>query len=565
MALGTLLGLALPGAALALAALAWGEAEMNFVVFTTPLFVAAAAYAIVKHDLFEIDAMVKRGAYYLLLTGSVGAAYVGAVVLFNAFLPSWVTASATFPIVFTLAVLLVFNPLRARLQALVDGVFFRTRYDSTEVLATLGAALASAVSRDRIVALVTETVGRAIPNAATRLFVRTPDGGFRDPASPAALAPPLVDALGAGRVITAFDAVELHPSERVLAAVRTGLQAVGAEVAVPLDLDGALAGALTVGPKRSGLFYTAGDADFLRAAAHQTAIALANAAKYEELLLLNASLEERVLRRTAELEDANGELARAYRELQSAEVQLVQSEKMAALGRLVAGVAHEINNPVSFIATSIDPLRRRLARARTLPPAEATQVLREADEIVDVMARGAERTASIVRDLRSFSRLGEAERKPADLVEGLEVSIRLLEARWRDRVTVHRTLEPLPPVGCDPGQINQVFMNLLANACDAAPKGGNIWVRTALDGDEVRITIRDDGPGIAPDIAARIFDPFFTTKDVGAGTGLGLAIAQSIVSAHGGRLEAGNDPGGGATFTIVLPVAGEPAAGRHRA
>jgi len=183
------------------------------------------------------------------------------------------------------------------------------------------------------------------------------------------------------------------------------------------------------------------------------------------------------------------------------------------------------------------------------------KALREAEDLVGIMARGAERTAAIVKDLRSFSRLGEATRKPADLQEGLEVSLRLLEPRYRDRITIHRDYGPLPLVECDPAQLNQVFMNLLANACDAIVGAGNIWVTTRIEGDAAVVAIRDDGSGIPPELLGRIFDPFFTTKDVGAGTGLGLAISQSVVSAHGGQLDVESVPGGGTTFRVVLPGA----------
>ncbi len=268
--------------------------------------------------------------------------------------------------------------------------------------------------------------------------------------------------------------------------------------------------------------------------------------------------------RTEQLEGANRELAEAYAELKNAEVQLVQSEKMAALGRLVAGVAHEINNPVAFISSSVAPLRRRLETAAADASPEVAQLLADAREIVAVMARGAERTAAIVKDLRSFSRLDEATRKPVDLHDGLEVSLRLLESRWRDRIEIHRDYGTLPPVECDPGQVNQVFMNVLANACDAIPGRGNLWLTTRAEGDRVRVTIRDDGVGMAPEVVGRIFDPFFTTKDVGGGTGLGLAISQGVLAAHGGRIEVESAPGRGATFRIILPVA-QPAASLDRA
>jgi signal transduction histidine kinase len=220
---------------------------------------------------------------------------------------------------------------------------------------------------------------------------------------------------------------------------------------------------------------------------------------------------------------------------------------------LVAGVAHEINNPVSFIASSVAPLRRRLEQAAGGAPDDVLELLREAEDIVDIMARGAARTAAIVKDLRSFSRLGEAVRRPADLHEGLEVSVRLLESRWRDRITIHRDYGDVPLVECDPSQINQVFLNLLANACDAISGEGQVWIATRADTRHVTVTIRDDGRGIPGDAIGRIFDPFFTTKDVGAGTGLGLAVSHSVVAAHGGRIDVESTPGAGATFRVVLP------------
>jgi signal transduction histidine kinase len=337
--------------------------------------------------------------------------------------------------------------------------------------------------------------------------------------------------------------------------VRADLRTLEADVAVPIEHSGTLAGVLTTGRKRSGLFYTAGDAEFLRALAHQAAVALANARSYEALVQLNAQLEERVHLRTVELEAANHDLAQAYSELKSAETQLVHTEKMASLGRLVAGVAHEINNPVSFIASNVTPLRRRLSQAADRSSPATQKALREAEEITDVMARGAERTAAIVKDLRTFSRLGEATRKPADLHEGIETSLRLLGPRLRDRITVHRDFGDLPLVECDPGALNQVFMNILANTCDAIPAEGNVWITTRLVPEGVSIAIRDDGPGIPPQVLPRIFDPFFTTKDVGQGTGLGLAISHGVVVAHGGSIAAESAPGHGTTFTIVLPLA----------
>src|SRR2546430_13572534 len=227
---------------------------------------------------------------------------------------------------------------------------------------------------------------------------------------------------------------------------------------------------------------------------------------------------------------------------------------MAWSGRLVAGGGQEINSPVSFTPNSSAPPPRRLQQAAASAPPHTRGALRDAEELAGIMARGAARTAAIVKDLRSFSRLGEATRKAVDLHEGLEVTLRLLEPRWRERIAVHRDYGALPPVECDPGQLNQVFMNLLANACDAIAGTGNIWVMTRAEGDTVSVAIRDDGAGIPPAVLGRIFDPFFTTKDVGRGTGLGLAVSHAVVAAHGGRVGVARAPRARSPFPPTPPV-----------
>jgi signal transduction histidine kinase len=552
--LGAVLGAGLPGALVLISAVQGGEVPMNLGTVTSVLLPLSLAYAVVKHDFFELDAMVKRGAYYILLTGAVGVVYAVAIALFNLALPGRLTGSAAFPILFTLAVVMLFDPLRTFLQRAVDRLFFRTNYDGAQVLESVGRELGSALTREHIARLVRTGVEDAIPNARTRLFVGSTPRGLEEVGGVITVPEVLLPLLSPGRVLTAFDSVESYPDMATAERVRDALGAIEAQVAVPVWLHDELVGLLTLGPKRSGLFYTAGDAAFLRALGHQAAIALQNAASYEELVALNATLEQRVQERTAQVEASNRELASALQDLQQAQVQLVQSEKMASLGRLVAGVAHEINNPVSFIATSVSPLRRRLERAASAAPPDVRRLLGEAEEIVGIMARGAERTTAIVQDLRSFSRLGEATRKPVDLHDGLDTTLRLLEPRWRERVTVHRDYGDLPHVECDPGQLNQVFMNVLANACDAVGAGGNIWITTRVEGEMAVVTIRDDGPGIAPEVLDRIFDPFFTTKDVGHGTGLGLAISHQVVTGHGGRIEVESAPAAGATVRITIPL-----------
>jgi signal transduction histidine kinase len=279
-----------------------------------------------------------------------------------------------------------------------------------------------------------------------------------------------------------------------------------------------------------------------------------------QLRTLARHLQEKVTERTAALTTANADLARAYEELRAAEAQMLETEKRASLGLLASGVAHEINNPVSFIVGNTEPLRASLAKLQSFAErhqdAALDAAIRRTSRIFDTMARGAERTAAIVRDLRTFAHVGDRELAPLDLHEGIDLTLRLLRPRWVDRVAIHRDYGTIPLIEAAPGRLNQVFMNILANACDAIPAEGNVWITTRLIGTDVTVTIADDGPGIAADDLPRIFDPFFTTKPIGTGTGLGLAISRSIVDDHGGHIAVETTPGRGTAFTVTLPIAG---------
>jgi signal transduction histidine kinase len=250
----------------------------------------------------------------------------------------------------------------------------------------------------------------------------------------------------------------------------------------------------------------------------------------------------------------NPAVADGSREFQPPNARRMHAEKLALLGRLAADLAHEINNPVSFIAASIVPLQRRLGDLAFAEQAESVRLLGEIGDLVRAIAHGAERTAAIVKDLKNFSRTGDAARKPVDLHDGLEMSLRLLKSRWTNRIAIHREYGQLPLVECNPSQVNQVLMNVLANACDAIVGEGNIWITTHAGTSAVQVTIRDDGSGIAPDVLEHIFEPFFTTKDLERGTGLGLAISDGIVKAHSGLIEVESSLEAGATFRVTLPL-----------
>jgi two-component system, NtrC family, sensor kinase len=265
--------------------------------------------------------------------------------------------------------------------------------------------------------------------------------------------------------------------------------------------------------------------------------------------------------------------------LEDAHCQLLQSEKLASIGQLAAGVAHEINNPICFVNANLSSLKDYAAKLLTMLDAYEScgglllqdpviaarlqQVRKEADidfvrsDIASLIAEsleGTDRVRIIVQDLRDFSRAGEAVWEWANIHACLDSTLNVVRNEIRYKAEVIRDYGVLPQVECYPSQLNQVFMNLLINGAQSIAGQGSITIRTGAEGGEVWVAISDTGAGIAPENMARIFDPFFTTKPVGKGTGLGLSLCYGIVERHGGRIAVRSTVGEGTTFTIHLPI-----------
>jgi signal transduction histidine kinase len=244
----------------------------------------------------------------------------------------------------------------------------------------------------------------------------------------------------------------------------------------------------------------------------------------------------------------------------------MQSEKMASIGQLAAGVAHEINNPVGYVYSNlgtlagyVDELLRvvRHLSGKGDGPAPACDVAFLEEDIpalVSETREGLDRVKKIVQDLKDFSRVDKSDDwEPADLVKGLESTLNIVANEVKYKAAVVKELVPLPVVPCLPTQLNQVFMNLLVNAAQAIAGKGTITLRSGFDDSDVWIEVADDGCGMPADVQARIFEPFYTTKPVGKGTGLGLSVSYSIVQKHHGRIELTSAPGQGTAFRVVLP------------
>ncbi len=306
----------------------------------------------------------------------------------------------------------------------------------------------------------------------------------------------------------------------------------------------------------------------------------------QELQELNRTLEDRVVRRTTSLQEKNTELTAANETIKSAQAQLLQSEKMASVGQLAAGVAHEINNPVGFINSNLETLQeyvlvyQRLVDgyAKVVAEPESTErdvalealrafekdedigfVNEDARALLSDSIEGASRVREIVQGMKNFSHVDGVEREAVDINQCIESALKVASNELKYKCELKLELSELPDVMCNRGQLAQVIVNLVVNAGHAIEDRGEISVKTAENAGVVQIDISDTGCGISADNLDKLFDPFFTTKPVGQGTGLGLAIVYGIVTDHGGDIRVDSELGVGTRFSITLPVSGPPA------
>ncbi|MCB1907512.1 MAG: hypothetical protein KDH15_09105 [Rhodocyclaceae bacterium] len=306
------------------------------------------------------------------------------------------------------------------------------------------------------------------------------------------------------------------------------------------------------------------------------------------LLLALAWLASRLIRSFRLLRRSNASLQKAHAELQESQVYMVQSEKMSALGQMVAGIAHEINTPLAYVKGTVDVMHEQIAgltallgssrRFAWLMRQQADKsdirdefvklealakktvddaVLEEMDALLESSSNGISQISEIVVNLKNFSRLDRAKVSQFDVREGLESTLLLAKNLLKNKVRIDKEFDDIPNISCSPSQINQVFLNLITNAAQAIPddREGVLTLRTSRAGtDRVRVEIQDNGAGIPADVLPKIFDPFFTTKEVGKGTGMGLSISYKIIQTHAGRIEVDTEAEVGTVFTIELPV-----------
>ncbi|MDW3650943.1 MAG: ATP-binding protein [Bacteroidia bacterium] len=302
----------------------------------------------------------------------------------------------------------------------------------------------------------------------------------------------------------------------------------------------------------------------------QLAYALESAGKYE-------SIKQKLEYTKRELKTQKAETIHLQDSLDAAQSKMVHLEKMASIGQMTAGIAHEINNPVNFVKSNIDSIKLDLEDLKSILRAyqqiqpetaeenlekanalakklDLTFLLMEIDKLIEDIKEGASRTSEIISGLRNFSRLDEFDFKFVDINKGLDSTLILLNNRFKERIRIHKDYDDLTLTECLPGKIYQVFMNILTNSIQAIQGKGDIYIKTEQNRDKIFISIKDTGIGMSEEVKKNIFEPFFTTKDVGEGTGLGLSISQEIIERHQGEIRVNSTPSIGTEFIITLPV-----------
>ena len=520
----------------------------------TFIFPVAVGYGILRRQLFEVRNLAKSSAAYGAATLAITGVFAFLITFADAAVSRLNISFRWFQVSFLFVAILVFNPLRNRLQALVDRFFDRDLETYRVAVREISEAMVSMLSlseiADRILVALTDTMGleRAmvmmVDDDGRSLRPMASRGEWDEDALSMTIPAdhPIWKQLWMRREDLSRVDFDDEPDLESREACRDVFDTLEVELLVPILYGVDLLGVIAVGRKLSGDRLVVDDRTLLRTLANQSSVAIENAKAFDEIAKLNETLEARVEERTEELRDT--------------QAQLVQADKMKSLGQMVAGVAHELNNPIGFVHANLQLIDEYIVKLEQAQ-AQGGDTTRPRDAITKLLVRsreGTERVKKIVQDLRTFSRMDSAELQDADLHEEIDRTLALMEPRFKNGIVVERDFGDLPRVRCYPGQLNQVFLNLLTNACDAIQDRGRIVIRTRRSADGVRLEFHDDGPGIPEDVQRRIFDPFFTTKPVGVGTGLGLSLSHGIIERHGGRIQVTSTPGQGTRFVIELPL-----------
>ena len=514
------------------------------------------AFGVLKYDLLDIGTLIRKGAAYFVLTGILTALYVILIFLFNSFfISAFGGNSFVLSLLLALVIVLLFNPLRELVQKWIDRIFFRGRYDYHGLLRKISGQLASLLSVEQIKELVINEIKDAMQVERVLLIIKNSSSyqifGSLEAQKTTEKNSHELELLDGILLIRKFPltkgaiAGEIA-DKKTREALSCLFDCLGVTLVIPLPARAGAAGMIFLGQKKSGELFVDEDMEILTTIANQAATAIENAKSYEALESFNRDLEKKVQERTAALQTALSDRKRA-------EQQLIRSESLAAIGQLVAGAAHELNNPLagamSLVETSVTTMT------------EGDITAGDKKEIVeDLRFAIAElrRSAAIIRSLLDLSRQTQTYVEPVEMNRVIDDALRVLYNQYKNApVTIEKRYEEaLPAVEGNFANLGQVMINVIQNALQSLPEGkGHITLTTGYrkGTDKVFIECADNGAGIPPAILNDIFKPFFTTKPVGRGTGLGLYISYEIIRRHDGRIDVKSEAGKGTVINIEIP------------
>ncbi len=523
-----------------------------------PLLVFAVG--LFRHDLLNMGLLVKKGLVYSLLTAALTGIYAIIIVAANRLLGAADLSSAVIVhAMLFIVIAFVFGPLNTYARKTVDRIFNKRLYNYRKVIRQNSRMIASVLNTADISRKLAETVSRSMGVQRCLVFVknrgcgrtlrRTCEPAARPDRYPDRLTPgnPLLEYFSLGKTAYIKKEVPLSGQTSDNLPLDEMLDRYDAVLAVPMLFKGALNGLIIIGEKECGEPFLPEDMDLLETLASHGALAVENAGAYQAIESLNRDLENRVAERTKRLKIALEEKERTLE-------QLIRSESLAAIGQLVAGVAHELNNPLASVKSLLQSVLEDLERRGVSPDSDADLLddLRFADRELD-------RAGGIVASLLGLSRQTQTYREPVDVNDVLNTALRVLHNKYKHfELSIEKKFaQKLPLIMGNFSNLGQVAINILGNAIDALPgQAGTVELVTAYrpETDEVIFECMDTGPGIPDSIRREIFKPFFTTKPVGRGTGLGLYICHEIVSRHVGSITVDSLPGNGTRVIVRLPV-----------
>jgi len=522
------------------------------------------AVGLFRHDLLDMGTLIKKSLLYSLITAFLTCIYALIIIVADKAFKSFnFSDSFYFPILLFLFVAFIFGPLKTKVQTVIDHIFSKGKYDYQKTIKQVSRIIASVLDFDEIAKLLIQTVFKAMQVEHCILFLRDISGtGFKKYSSKEKHInfTYSISSLDKSFIINFMKEHHQPIIRKRITGRKNGadeqsllsdLDRLGAEVVLPMIFKDRLSGFVVLGEKLSGDFFSPEDLDLLETLSSQSALAIENANSYKRLDELNRNLEEIVRERTAKLNDA-------LIEKEKTQEQLIRSESLAAIGQLVAGTAHELNNPLTSVSSLVQSTIEDLAQM-----ADKVALDKELIDDLKFAHKELDRARDIVSSLLGLSRQTQTYTEPVNLNMVITDALRILYNEYKHyNLEISEKYDPdLPEIQGNFANLGQAALNIIKNAIQAvADNKGTIFLATRFDENthQVVFTCRDTGPGIKKSIKKDIFKPFFTTKAVGKGTGLGLYICHEIVKKHGGYLSLEETDKQGTCFVMRLPSGGYP-------